>query len=686
MHLPSHLLGRYFWGKNVKNRSVRGNLNSQITTARVSFSNHFNNQQRRRGEEEEEEAPPHNHPGAAALLLRNSSSFESLRRPKQVYRFRMLSANIRDVLTSFSPSLDLLAISSGDGRIKIWDTIKGQVQSDFANIILTDETNFYGKPEGERMLVDYTCMKWLSLEKKKKRKIQSSLLILGTGGGDIFALDVSAGQLKWRVSDCHPGGATAISTPTNGSCVYTAGVDGMICELDPMTGNLLGKFKASAKAISSMSVSSDGKLLATAAAQLKIFSCSDHQKMQKFSGHPGAVRCMTFSGDGKYVISSAAGERYIAIWEIDGSKKKSACCVLAMDHPAIFIDSKSFGVDNLGLSVLAISEMGVCYLWSGTNIEELDKSKSTKVLASAEDDFSKNYKDAGPTIFSAKLQNFSKPVNWHVFVAHGMLIKPKFEKILVQCGTDIKLTSSMDGILLPLSQSHKSKKGLENQNHITALDRANTEGALLPVTKIFDAADAKSRDMPSLTKDDVAMDAPTVCLENRLRAEGILMSDNDLKSNTVLLSKLLKGVNLEAIVPQKQMRTAVSSMTPDDAYTSLKLLLSMWQSRSMNGQYILPWVCCILVHHGQYVKSEESASHLLDSLYKLTKSKGCVTRSLLQLSGRLQLLTAQTNKADDKGQILKQEEESEAEDDDEEELFYDEQDESSENTSDDNSN
>lgn len=40
---------------------------------------------------------------------------------------------------------------------------------------------------------------------QKKRKLRSSLLILGTGGGDVLGLDVSAGQLKWRVSDCHPG-------------------------------------------------------------------------------------------------------------------------------------------------------------------------------------------------------------------------------------------------------------------------------------------------------------------------------------------------------------------------------------------------------------------------------------------------------------------------------------------------
>lgn len=31
----------------------------------------------------------------------------------------MVSSNIRDLLTAFSPSLDYFAISSGDGRIKV---------------------------------------------------------------------------------------------------------------------------------------------------------------------------------------------------------------------------------------------------------------------------------------------------------------------------------------------------------------------------------------------------------------------------------------------------------------------------------------------------------------------------------------------------------------------------------------
>ncbi|MCE3215631.1 hypothetical protein HAX54_003022 [Datura stramonium] len=49
---------------------------------------------------------------------------------------------------------------------------------------------------------------------QKKRKLGTSLLVLGTGSGDVLALDVSAGHLKWRFSDCHPGGVNAISFPS----------------------------------------------------------------------------------------------------------------------------------------------------------------------------------------------------------------------------------------------------------------------------------------------------------------------------------------------------------------------------------------------------------------------------------------------------------------------------------------
>ena len=49
------------------------------------------------------------------------------------------------------------------------------------------------------------CVSEIFDDVQKKRKLGSSLLVLGTGSGDVLALDISAGQLKWKVNDCHPG-------------------------------------------------------------------------------------------------------------------------------------------------------------------------------------------------------------------------------------------------------------------------------------------------------------------------------------------------------------------------------------------------------------------------------------------------------------------------------------------------
>lgn len=593
----------------------------------------------------------------------------------------MTSANIRDLLTSFSPALDFFAICSGDGRIKIWDTVKSQVQTEFVDIATTESDSL---TKAGHHSVDYTCMKWLSLTKKKKRKLGNSLLILGTGSGDVLALDVSVGQLKWRVSDCHPGGVTSVSFPAHGSCIYTAGADGMICELDSMTGNLLRKFKASTKAISSMSVSPDGKTLATAAAQLKVFDCSDHRKIQKFSGHPGAVRCMIFSEDGKYILSSAVAERYVAAWRIDGSKKKLASFVLAMDHPAVFLDSRCIATgdnDNEGLCVLAISEIGVCYFWSGQDIDELRDCKPTKVSISTSDRLFKN-KGVVPSVFAAKLQAFAKPSRGHLFAAYGSLIKPTFEKILVQPGDDIMLNSSTDGILLPLSQ--KGKKGSTALTQITALDRASAEDALLPMSKILDVVDGQRVEESAKSNDVVEFNDITYCMEERLISLGILSSDSDLSSNLQFDNKLLKGINLEANMSQKKMRATISSMVPRDAYKLLKALISMWQTRSGTGKLVIPWIRGLLINHSDYILSEEPNTKLLESLYKLTKSKGAAINSLLQLAGRLQLVTAQIDKAannkSQSSQTLHQTEESE--DEEVEEYLYGEEDEESQSSSD----
>ena len=50
-------------------------------------------------------------------------------------------------------------------------------------------------------------------------------------------------------------GVNAVSYSGHNSSIYTAGEDGMICQIDFSAGIILGKFKASTKAISALSIS-----------------------------------------------------------------------------------------------------------------------------------------------------------------------------------------------------------------------------------------------------------------------------------------------------------------------------------------------------------------------------------------------------------------------------------------------
>ncbi|XP_075477312.1 uncharacterized protein LOC142518413 isoform X2 [Primulina tabacum] len=582
----------------------------------------------------------------------------------------MVSSHIRDILTAFSPTLDLFALSLGDGRIKIWDTGKGQVQTEFTDIASAESTGIFGKDERGHLSMDYTCMKWLSLDRKKKRKLGSSLLVLGTGSGDVLAVDVSAGQVKWSINNCHPGGVNDISFPANASSIYTAGVDGMVCEITSMSGDLLRKFSAMSRSISSLSVSQDGKRVATAAGQLKIFNSSDRKKLQKFSGHPGQVRCLIFSEDGRYVLSSAMGERYVAIWRIDGSKEKSAYLFLAMDHPAVFLDCRCFNSgeeDDTVLSVLAITEMGICYFWHANTMDELRNSKPTKIGIPCDE--GQKHKGAVTSVFAVKLQAISRPACGHVFLAYGLLIKPSFNKVMVHSGTDINLNVSHDGILLPINQSQKPKKASDMRHRVTALDRANAEGALCPVPKVFDLVDRKFGAKPVEQKDK-DFDSVSVCMEDQLRTLGIL-GNSDGSLSSILNSKMLKAIDLDSNTLYKKVKATTLSMEPNDAIILLKGLIDLWQSRHKSGTHVLPWIRCILVYHGDYVKSHEPK--LLDALNKLTRSKGALMNGLFQLSGRLQLVSAQIDKATSYKNLVIQHNEKDGGSEDEsiDEVLYD---------------
>ncbi|KAG8096327.1 hypothetical protein GUJ93_ZPchr0013g35536 [Zizania palustris] len=91
-------------------------------------------------------------------------------------------------------------------------------------------------------------------------------------------------------------------------------------------------------------ISSDGKILATTAGQLRTFGASDYKKIQKFFGNSVTVRSIVFSDDSQYVLSSGVGERYVAIWKLDhvrvGRIEDDRVCIEDMMREHGIIDAR----------------------------------------------------------------------------------------------------------------------------------------------------------------------------------------------------------------------------------------------------------------------------------------------------------------------------------------------------------
>lgn len=172
------------------------------------------------------------------------------------------------------------------------------------------------------------------------------------------------------------------------------------------------------------------------------------------------VRCLTFSEDGKFILSSGVGERFILFWKLDGSANHSACCVLSMENPSVSLKckgSESMDSKGTGLYVLAISEIGLCYFWHGKSIEEMRNRKATKISVSFMDVTLKN-KVYMPTIYSGKIQSIGNQASGVVLIACGSIVKPSFEKLTVQYGIDVNISSSQESAFLPAIQFDGSNK------------------------------------------------------------------------------------------------------------------------------------------------------------------------------------------------------------------------------------
>lgn len=175
-----------------------------------------------------------------------------------------------------------------------------------------------------------------------------------------------------------------------------------------------------------------------------------------------AVKAVVYTGDDRYFLSSAFGERHVALWHNDGSKKGAAAlCSLSIEHPAVSLDCR--GELPGFLRILAVSEAGTAYIWQAASLEELSKVKPIKIaVATAKAEGSPSNK-GGKSLKSAVLagkfigKNDKGPGS--VLIGFGTTVKPVFEQISLEGkGNSILLQANENGALMPHLHVHGTTK------------------------------------------------------------------------------------------------------------------------------------------------------------------------------------------------------------------------------------
>ncbi len=224
-------------------------------------------------------------------------------------------------LAAFSPSRQFLAVVVGGATLRVWDTKRSVLQSEF-------------RP-GDHLAVELSSLAWAtpSGAAASAGAAQDSLVALGTSAGDVVVWNVATAEvhLRLRKPGAHVQGPVR-HLAVNGALthLYACSRSSTIAEFSLQTGKALRTLTpldaaavAAAGGFGRLALSPDNSRLLAAGTRIVLWDLSSGAQVAAFQGHASPVRALAFLPSGKHFVS-ADGDMFLNVWAARGVSGPSA--------------------------------------------------------------------------------------------------------------------------------------------------------------------------------------------------------------------------------------------------------------------------------------------------------------------------------------------------------------------------
>lgn len=543
---------------------------------------------------------------------------------------------------------EILAYSTPDGRLKLWETSTGKLKQEYT--------------PSSHLSATCTCLSWgptrhdfASPRKKKRQKTsddaasaisEAGLLAMGTASGTVLLYSVAKGDLHAELSDGHSNTVNGLSWHAESDSLFSCSDDQHIVHWNVSRCKIKSKWKGDRRGVYAVCAVDENTVL-SAGSSIKWWNLESHTVIMKFTGHITEVRHLLLvslpNKDKKYFLSSAVNDRQLSAWTLQEGGSTSSLASFTLSDEARHLTVSRTSEDGQTAYLSVVTRSGLLHLFELQLNGKCKRPVQPKFTVQIAAD-SVNGRSERPQAVPVLATHLVRDDPSTVLICYGSFLRPSFERLSI---TDD--FQAQTWLVRQLQSQSMSKQEVESSvvkqpqvaerdvrslapGHMApsvSVDRRRTAPSKLPMEERLKVLDTEE------ARDEGTREPPRADSLCQLLTQGLQSADDRLLSTVLDRSD-------ETLIRNTVQRLPITCV--------LALLKELHKRMHWKGARLctyMKWIKSIIVTHTSFLTTCKEASTLLNPLVELLEARTEVFDKLCRLRGRIDLIMSQVTARND---------------------------------------